>query len=293
MRQRIQILLVSLSIIVPMLVFFKMAGVLLNPSSCGLPSPSPANLADSAFVSTGELVNLRKNLPGLLQRSIGVLLLGTSTTIWDCVTWYSKSITSPFESFDYRVHNATYVETAEHRKDGFDNVFHERQWGGKPTTNESIDGVSGLGSEWESSENARKLLDILIDSLKVLLKKDQISLLDVPTGNLEWMAKYLATRDDIIYTGYEIVSEIVEHHHRKMPELDIRQWDIVTTPPHQAFDIVLCRHMLMHLKSRDAALVLKHISESNSKYLLTTSFPVAVGSSGHIVLKYLFVTSID
>ena len=83
----------------------------------------------------------------------------------------------------------------------------------------------------------------------------------------------MSGRSDIEYTGYEIVPELIELHNKNHPELETRQWDIVTDPPHKKFDLILNRHMLQHLKQTDALKVLENFSESRSKYLLSTTFP--------------------
>ena len=67
---------------------------------------------------------------------------------------------------------------------------------------------------------------------------------------------YYSGRNDVKYTGYDIVPELIEAHQKNHPELDTRQWDIVSKAPHKNFDLILNRHMLQHLTIQDAMKVL-------------------------------------
>ena len=86
------------------------------------------------------------------------------------------------------------------------------------------------------------------------------------------MRRFLETRDDVIYTGMDIVPDLIKLH-RKM--FKSKNWtflnaDVVTSSI-GSYDIILCRHMMMHLFAADVQRLLMKFSGSGSRYLFTTS----------------------
>lgn len=116
-------------------------------------------------------------------------------------------------------------------------------------------------------------LHSIISEIKDMHGLTRVRLLDIPCGDMVWMSRFLTTRDDIIYTGIDIVPDIISHHRNKYAE---QKWtfelhDIVATPLNDSFDLILCRMMLQHLFTKDVATVLRRFSDSRSRYLLTTT----------------------
>jgi len=102
----------------------------------------------------------------------------------------------------------------------------------------------------------------------------RVRLLDIPCGDMAWMHRFLKTRDDVDYTGMDIVPELISNHSKsfkKYPWKFIHQ-DIVEQPLNESYDIILCRMMLQHLYTPDVLKVLKRFSDSGSRNLLTTNF---------------------
>ena len=91
---------------------------------------------------------------------------------------------------------------------------------------------------------------------------------------MAWMSRFLKTRDDVDYTGMDIVPELIGNHTKTFQKYPwkFRLQDIVEQPLNESYDINLCRMMLQHLYTRDVLKVLKTFSDSGSRYLLTTTF---------------------
>ena len=114
----------------------------------------------------------------------------------------------------------------------------------------------------------------MIDRLKTQLNKPTIKILDLPSGDLQYMSYFLETRTDINYTGADIVPALVAKHTEKYKEnkhVHFKTTDIVKDEL-MDYDIILCRMMLQHLVYKDVLRALYHVSKSNSTYLATTTF---------------------
>jgi len=125
-------------------------------------------------------------------------------------------------------------------------------------------------------------LHSVISQLKKLLGVERVRLLDVPCGDMAWMSRFLQTRDDVDYTGVDIVPDIIRHHQQKFAGSSWRffEWDVVRDGlgfSNASFDLILCRALLQHLYIADVLRTLGHFSAAPVKYgqrvfLLTTSF---------------------
>ena len=103
----------------------------------------------------------------------------------------------------------------------------------------------------------------------------RVRLLDVPCGDMAWMSRFLRTRDDIDYTGIDIVSSLIDHHRKEYGRFGWKfiQRDVVQTGLNDKYDIIISRAMLQHLYYSDVIRVLAAFSNSGSGYLLATMFP--------------------
>ncbi|KAK2156250.1 hypothetical protein NP493_1986g00001 [Ridgeia piscesae] len=88
------------------------------------------------------------------------------------------------------------------------------------------------------------------------------------------MSRFLRTRDDIDYTGIDIVPSLVDHHRKEYGRFGWKfiQRDVVQNGLNDTYDIIVCRMMLQHLYLSDVMRVLVAFSNSGSSYLLTTTF---------------------
>jgi len=143
-------------------------------------------------------------------------------------------------------------------KDTFTFINKNKYW-------KSQESVSGDGSEVEVTKE-------LIYQLEVLLKSNKItSILDIPCGDFNWM-KHTDLKD-VDYIGADIVENlIIENTSKyKSKNLVFKALDL-TKDSLPNVDVIFCRDCLVHLSYKDLYKALKRIKESNSKYLLTTTF---------------------
>lgn len=102
----------------------------------------------------------------------------------------------------------------------------------------------------------------------------RVRLLDVPCGDMAWMSRFLHTRDDIDYTGADIVPSLIDHHRKEYGRFGWKfiAGDVVQNGINDTYDIIVNRMMLQHLYFNDVIRVLAAFSNSGSGYLLTTTF---------------------
>ena len=146
------------------------------------------------------------------------------------------------------------------RKEVFDKIYHTNHW----KSNESI---SGRGSTLKQTQLIVKALDDLIKQYEIK------SIADIPCGDFNWM-KYV-NLDAVRYMGGDIVASIIENNRTKYKNdenLSFRVCDIIN---HDIayHDLIISRDCLVHFSFEDIHLALKNIIRSESKYLLTTTFP--------------------
>lgn len=181
----------------------------------------------------------------------------------------NKLQTIPFEALE-----EISSESAEKRKSSFESVFKNKAWiPAKERKNDSR--VSGPGSTLQYAQDVIGGLHSIISQLKRELNVDRIRLLDIPCGDMMWMSRFLKTRDDVDYTGLDIVPDLINRHRKNyasQSNWNFRVQDIVRNGLNESYDLILCRMMLQHLPINEALTVIKHFSESGSRFLLTTSF---------------------
>jgi len=141
---------------------------------------------------------------------------------------------------------------------------------------------SGIGATLPWTQEAIATLHNVINQLKRLLGLERVRVLDVPCGDMAWMSRFLQTRDDVDYTGVDIVPNIIRHHKQKFASFhwQFYEWDVVRDGlefSNGSFDLILCRAMLQHLYAADVLRTLAHFSDAPFKYrqrvfLLTTTF---------------------
>lgn len=142
----------------------------------------------------------------------------------------------------------------------FTRIFRENTWGGKES-------VSGTGS---SLDQTRKIIEVL----PALLTEFEIStMLDLPCGDFFWMQKVDLCR--VRYTGGDLVDELVKRNQQQYGAANIRfrQFNLLVDRL-PSVDLIFCRDCLVHLSLEQADRALRNICQSNSKYLLTTTFPM-------------------
>ncbi len=110
------------------------------------------------------------------------------------------------------------------------------------------------------------------DALPGLCERYHIgSLLDVPCGSSDWMAK--VDLPGVRYTGGDIVPEVVDEVTRRHGT-DERRFLVLdlTTSLLPSADLLLCRDCLVHLSFTDIVKAVDNIRRSDIEYVLTTTF---------------------
>jgi len=200
----------------------------------------------------------------------------------DCVTWDRKRQSSKLQDVIFQDFglNKTFVvgESSDERRLIFHRIFAARDW---PADDPSYHGLkaSGPGAVLRNALNVIVVLHTVISHVRSRLQKSTVSLFDVPCGDMQWMPYVLNARSDILYTGADIVPDIITYHQQKFKTLKhakFVEYDIVSVPLNHSYDIILVRDLFQHLWMMDVMTALKHISESGSKFLLATTFPDTV-----------------
>lgn len=150
----------------------------------------------------------------------------------------------------------------ESQQDVFTEIFRKGYW-------QNEQSVSGSGSTAEYTVVIRRELPELVSKLGVQ------SIYDAPCGDFAWF-KLIEWLKPVNYVGADIVQEIVDANNQlyKGDKIQFFQADIVASPPAVEFDeksLWICRDCLFHLPLEDGVRVLKHFSESNFDYLLTST----------------------
>jgi hypothetical protein len=143
-------------------------------------------------------------------------------------------------------------------KKKFTTVFSKNAFGGKTS-------LSGQGSDLDQTKRIQ-------DELPRLLRKYSVaSLVDLPCGDQNWIAK--VPLDNLTYVGADIVKDLIRENNalygsknRSYVELDITR----EIPPRA--DLILCRDLLVHLNTKQIYSTLRNIKRSGSTFILTTTF---------------------
>jgi 2-polyprenyl-3-methyl-5-hydroxy-6-metoxy-1,4-benzoquinol methylase len=166
------------------------------------------------------------------------------------------------------------------RKAIFTNIFKNRLWKQNRVSHSGLD-ASGPGSTLVYVQELVAILHTLITELKRYLGVTRIRMLDMPCGDMAWMSRFLETRNDINYTGFDIVPEIIQYHQTKYARhpWKFERHDLVKDDiPFDQYDLILSRDTLQHLTHSESLHVLSKVSTAfvNAKrtgLLLTTTYP--------------------
>ena len=135
--------------------------------------------------------------------------------------------------------------------------------------------LAGSGSTLYFTQEFSATIHRVVSEVRAVRGLSRVRLLDVPCGDMAWLSRFLRTRDDIDYTGIDIVPSLIDHHRKQYNHFGWKfiQRDVVQNGLNDTYDIIVSRMMLQHLYSSDAIRVLASFSNSGSGYLLTTTFP--------------------
>jgi len=141
----------------------------------------------------------------------------------------------------------------------FNSIYENNAWEGEHSR-------SGPGSDPSQTKAVSDVLPYVLRQLNVK------SLLDVPCGDFQWMKD--VDLGGIDYLGADIVPEIVMTNNDRFSDRDRRFMILdMLTDSIPKVDLVFCRDCLVHLSNNAVLRALRNIAESESKFLLTTTFP--------------------
>lgn len=162
------------------------------------------------------------------------------------------------------VHRALRTRYARYRlktkstEDAFTGIYRSNAWGGR-------DSVSGPGSDIHQTRIVACELPALCNDLNIA------SILDIPCGDFHWMKS--VDLNNIDYTGADIVEELVRKNQERYAKDGVRfQCANMVEDALPRVDLVFCRDCLVHFSFADAFSALESVCNSQSEYLLTTTF---------------------
>ena len=147
------------------------------------------------------------------------------------------------------------------RRSVFEEIYDANLWGDRESR-------SGSGSGLAATEKIRAGL------IDILARLNIRSMIDAPCGDYYWLSSLdLAHRLDW-YAGYDIVATAIEHNRQSWgsDKISFEVRDLVKHAP-PAADLILCRHLLIHLPLADCLKVLRNFKSSGSRYLMITNQP--------------------
>lgn len=145
----------------------------------------------------------------------------------------------------------------------FEKIHRENLWGDPESR-------SGTGSGLAATEKIRLGLMDTIDRLGVQ------TMIDAPCGDYYWLSQLNLAERLQWYKGYDIVPQVIAANNKLWASktVSFETADVAkrTLP---AADLILCRHLLIHLSFSDCMRVLRRFKGSGSRYLLITNQPQA------------------
>ena len=140
----------------------------------------------------------------------------------------------------------------------FTNIYNNNGFNGKES-------ISGPGSDTYQTR-------IIIKEIPLLFKDYNIStMLDIPCGDFYWMKE--VDLKDIEYIGADIVDDLIKKNNKEYHKnnLYFKKLDLLKDSLPNV-DLIFTRDCLVHLSFEDIFKALTNICNSNSKYLLSTTF---------------------
>jgi len=166
-------------------------------------------------------------------------------------------------------------ESGKVRQESFEKVFESRAWGHSWDIQYTGLNASGMGATLYWTQEVIAALHVIINDIKEQVgSSHRVRVLDVPCGDMAWMSRFLKTRDDVDYTGIDIVPALIENHRTRFRDYSwkFQHMDIIEDPIEEMYDVIVCRTLMQHLYFHDVMRLLRKFSESGSRYILMTSF---------------------
>jgi hypothetical protein len=145
----------------------------------------------------------------------------------------------------------------------FEKIYRDNLWG-------DAESRSGTGSGLAATE---KIRSGLLDTIQRL---DIRTIVDAPCGDYYWLSTVDLSRNLTWYQGFDIVPQLIEQNKSRYAtdKISFQATDLIKQVPPRA-DLILCRHLLIHLSFDDGLRVLRNFKRSGSRYLMITNQPDA------------------
>ncbi len=125
---------------------------------------------------------------------------------------------------------------------------------------------SGPHATVDTTVKVRKTLANIITQYRIQ------TLLDAACGDMTWMPLVLKQYPELKYTGIDVVKELVANNQRKFPEHRFYSANLIEHIPTRC-DLIHCREVLNHLKTKNILRILDNFKKSGSRYLLLNNAP--------------------
>ena len=197
--------------------------------------------------------------------------------ILDCITGRVRGLVLPPTGLTHQFQNSIVdeFESSIEKKTYFQGMLEKGVWANNGREVYGVAHPSGWSADVDFAQEFIATLHIVIGEMKRRFGLERVRLLDVSCGDMAYMGRFLDTRDDIDFVGYDIVPELVAANRKKFA--DRRTWrfeerDLGTMRLEEQFDLVVCRFTLRVVSLFDAASLLREVSSSGSRYLLVTQY---------------------
>jgi hypothetical protein len=140
----------------------------------------------------------------------------------------------------------------------FTDIYMKNLWG-------SSESKSGTGSELIQTKEVILEINKLINTYQIK------SILDIPCGDFNWMKN--VNLEKIEYLGSDIVPAVIKENNTlfRKTNINFKVLNLINDELPKV-DLIIVRDCLIHFSIEDINLAFKNIKNSESKFLLTTSF---------------------
>ena len=109
----------------------------------------------------------------------------------------------------------------------------------------------------------------VVENLRIFISNNNIkSILDIPCGDFSWIQDLIKS-EKLNYTGWDIVSDIIQYNKRKYSSENINFFfkDIVNENNFGNCDLIFSRDFFIHMNIDDIKKILNNIKKSSAKFL--------------------------
>jgi SAM-dependent methyltransferase len=144
----------------------------------------------------------------------------------------------------------------------FTRYYETNHWGGSESR-------SGRGSSKDRGLFLASRLPVFLRSLGVK------SILDVPCGDLNWMADF--PLGGIRYIGADVVPELIEDNLSSFQHIGAFYCVDACHDPLPHADLIFCRDMIIHLPNELIGRFIRNVARSSAEWLICTRFLGPIG----------------